>query len=122
MNERKAYLGMLHALGFQWTLQKPLRKGMHIRLGNQSQTSKIFFKYKHLVNFCYACGSFDHLLNECETHKRGEEDEDNLVLPYRVWMKASLQKNTVITECRKEVVVGRSRKHPSLQEDNRVIE
>lgn len=78
-------------------LDKPLRRGMWMMVGNCSKWVK--FKYERLMDFCYVCGLFGHGYRDCSVY------DDRMAvgeLPYGGWMGASPTKRRRGNEYKKE--------------------
>ncbi|KAJ4827699.1 hypothetical protein Tsubulata_027558 [Turnera subulata] len=67
-------------------MEKPLRKSLTIRRG-AGLSSEVYYRYEGILNFCYLCGRLGHSLKECE--KRSEELDEEEILSYGEWLRAS---------------------------------
>ncbi|KAJ4832701.1 hypothetical protein Tsubulata_050185 [Turnera subulata] len=70
-------------------VEKPLRKSLMIKT-SQGLATEITYRYKGIPNFCYICSKLGHLLKKCEQRK--EESDDEEVVTFREWMRASPRK------------------------------
>lgn len=79
-------------------LNKPLKRGTHIRMGNV-ELCWIPITYERLPSFCYWCGKLGHSFKDCDDyHEQGiqEGDEVEKNLPYGEWMKSPPMKQAQV--------------------------
>ncbi|KAJ4839290.1 hypothetical protein Tsubulata_035583 [Turnera subulata] len=67
-------------------VEKPLRKMLSIRK-SQGPSTGVSYRYEGIPNFCYLCGKLGHLIKECD--RRNEESNEEEVLNYGEWMRAT---------------------------------
>ncbi|KAI7990869.1 Uncharacterized protein LOK49_LG12G01876 [Camellia lanceoleosa] len=68
-------------------INKPLRRGMKITLG-QKDLMWVSFKYERLPNFCFACGILGHNQRECDLKLIGHSAPDGSHVQYGSWLRA----------------------------------
>ncbi|MFQ6645395.1 hypothetical protein Gotur_018939 [Gossypium turneri] len=67
-------------LRIKLNVQKPLRRGIFVSIGNGNRIW-IPFKYEKLPTFCFGCGKLGHGLQECIVIKPAEKKElENIYL------------------------------------------
>ncbi|KAJ4823219.1 hypothetical protein Tsubulata_025239 [Turnera subulata] len=70
-------------------VDKHLHRTLAIRKGNGASI-EVSFRYEGIPNFCYLCGKLGHLFKECDLQR--EESDEEEVLSFREWMRASSRK------------------------------
>uniref|UniRef100_A0A7N2L855 CCHC-type domain-containing protein n=1 Tax=Quercus lobata TaxID=97700 RepID=A0A7N2L855_QUELO len=70
-------------------LDKPLRWGGPV-ISLKGETSRVAFRYEHLVGWCFNCGRIGHDKKECPLPIKA----DNGDRPYREWLKAGISGET----------------------------
>ncbi|GAV67982.1 DUF4283 domain-containing protein/zf-CCHC_4 domain-containing protein [Cephalotus follicularis] len=68
--------------------RQPLRRGIKFHIGN-SDNIWLSFQYEKLPNFCHACGNLGHIMNDCKTMNKGQEEWKEEDFQYGPWLRAN---------------------------------
>ncbi|KAL5819940.1 hypothetical protein ACOSQ4_023782 [Xanthoceras sorbifolium] len=73
-------------------INKPLRRGLRVAMGENDELVSVLLCYERLPNFCYFCGLVGHLIRDCLLNDKGLMDDSNL--KFGQWLRApSMDRN-----------------------------
>ncbi|XP_016684451.1 uncharacterized protein [Gossypium hirsutum] len=86
---RSEILGEFCRLRVKLNVQRPLRRGIFVSIGNGNKFW-IPFKYEKLPTFCFGCGMLGHSLHDCTEIAPAEENKIREDPPFSLALKAKL--------------------------------
>ncbi|KAL0328001.1 UNVERIFIED_CONTAM: hypothetical protein Scaly_2232700 [Sesamum calycinum] len=79
-------------------IHKSLTRALFMCLMGGDQEIMVMFAYYRLLNFCYKCGMFGHIMRDCERHLENSDRKRIEELPYGSWLLESREELSQISQ------------------------